>query len=83
MLATLSLVTICFVLSIALTNLGDAMTILGATTNAAIGFLLPIVFYLKIEKPEYRKKRVIAKAVFIAVFMVSIVELIYFLIGKL
>jgi hypothetical protein len=59
------------------------MIILGATTNAAIGFLLPIIFYLKIEKLEYRKKRRVAKATFVAVVILSIVELTYFLISKL
>ena len=59
------------------------MIILGATTNAAIGFLLPIVFYLKTEKDEYRTKKLIAKIVFVLVSALSVLELIYFVSSKL
>ena len=54
-IATFSIVMISFLISILLTNIGDAMTILGATTNSLIGFLLPIIYYLKMEekKPKY------------------------------
>ena len=40
----------CCLLSFALTSLGVVATLLGATTNSAIGFWLPILFYLKVEK---------------------------------
>ena len=37
-------------ISIALTNISTVMAFLGATTNSAIGFLLPIVYYWHVEK---------------------------------
>lgn len=40
----------CSLLSFGLTSLGTVATLLGATTNSAIGFWLPIMFYLKVEK---------------------------------
>jgi len=40
----------CGLLSFGLTSLGTVATLLGATTNSAIGFFLPIMFYLKVEK---------------------------------
>jgi amino acid permease len=32
-------------------NIGDIITIIGATTNPLVGFLFPILFYLKLH-PE-------------------------------
>lgn len=51
---TLLLVTVSFVISLAIPNIGDAMTILGATTNSGIGFLFPIIYYLKLERKAPR-----------------------------
>ena len=45
-IATLALVTTCFCIASWVQNIGDAMQILGATTNSAIGFVLPIIFYI-------------------------------------
>ena len=47
---TFILVFICMIISFGLTSLGTVATILGATTNSAIGFWLPIMFYLKVER---------------------------------
>ena len=47
---TLGIIIIAWAIAIIVPTIGDAMTILGATTNSGIGFLIPIVFYLKIEK---------------------------------
>lgn len=33
-------------------SFGDVATILGATTNTGIGFLIPIVFYFKAHEPN-------------------------------
>lgn len=40
----------CCVVSCGITGIGFVATLLGATTNSAIGFLLPIHFYLKVER---------------------------------
>ena len=37
----------CYILAIFIPGTGDAMTIVGATTNPAVGFIMPIVFYWK------------------------------------
>jgi hypothetical protein len=44
---TFLLVALAFVIAIEVPTISDAMTVLGATTNSGIGFLLPIHFYLK------------------------------------
>ena len=48
-MVTLIVVTTCFVLAVAIPNISDAMTVIGATTNPIVGFTLPIVFYLKMD----------------------------------
>ena len=56
-LVTIGMCIICFALAVAIPGIGDAITILGCTTNPIIGFILPIVFYLKIidDAPMYKK----------------------------
>ena len=46
---TLIIVMICFVAAVAIPNISDAMTVIGATSNPLVGFTLPIVFYLKMD----------------------------------
>lgn len=45
---TLGIVIVMYGLAFVLESLAQVMTILGATTNSGIGFLIPIVFYLKV-----------------------------------
>ena len=61
----------------AIPNIGDAMTILGATTNSGIGFLLPIIYYLKLERkaPRWSNKKVCAYIVFAFVCISSCIEI--------
>ena len=47
---TIILTTICCAISCAFENITLPIQLLGATTNSAIGFLLPICYYLKMEK---------------------------------
>ena len=49
---TLILLVVCGAVACPVTNIGTAMTFLGATTNSAIGFLLPIIYYLHVEKQQ-------------------------------
>ena len=48
-LMTLLIITTCFVLAVAIPNISDAMTVIGATSNPIVGFTLPIAFYLKMD----------------------------------
>lgn len=85
MQVTFALVLVCFILSIAITNLGDAMTILGATTNSAVGFLLPIIFYLRTERRSYKwaPHMLLAYGVFGFISISSLVTLGFFVSDKL
>lgn len=53
------------------------MTILGATTNAGIGFILPIIYYLKLEEkaPRFASHKLVAYIVFVTMILCSIIEL--------
>jgi hypothetical protein len=54
------------------------MTILGATTNSGIGFLIPIVFYLKIKGTQggrFSNEKVVSYFVFVIICLCSIAEL--------
>mmetsp|Transcript_2002 Transcript_2002/g.2980 ORF Transcript_2002/g.2980 Transcript_2002/m.2980 type:complete len:435 (-) Transcript_2002:22-1326(-) len=52
---TLIIVVVACAIAIVVPTIGDAMTILGATTNSFIGFLIPCIFYLKIQNNEGNK----------------------------
>lgn len=56
------------------------MVILGATTNSAIGFLLPVAFYLKYEEktPKYSSDKIACYALFIFICCSSVAELTTF-----
>lgn len=49
-LVTFLLLLVCFLIQLPVASIGDAMTILGATTNSGIGFLFPVVYFLRLEK---------------------------------
>jgi hypothetical protein len=73
---------ISYVVAFVVPSLGDIMTILGATTNTGIGFLFPIVFYLKIEKENggtWAPNKLIAYFVFVTISMCSVIELYSFI----
>ena len=83
-ITTFILVLVSFVLSLAIPNIGDAMTILGATTNSGIGFLLPIIYYLRLEKkaPTWSNKKMFAYFVFGLICICSVIEIGTFIIKK-
>jgi len=57
LLVTVGMCICCYGLAVTIPGIGDAITILGCTTNPLIGFILPIIFYLKIipDGPMYKK----------------------------
>ena len=52
LLVTFTLVFLSYLLSIVIPSISDAMTLVGSTTNPAVGFILPIVFYWKAIEPD-------------------------------
>lgn len=83
---TLGIITIAYLIAIVVPTIGDAMTILGATTNTFIGFLLPIVFYNKIEgtrKSLYTNDRLFSYLVFVFMVACSFIEIGTYIYKKL
>ena len=80
---TLIIQTIPAVFAMAFTSISTPMAIFGATTNAAIGFFLPIIFYLKLEKKtsKFTNMKVIAYFIFVFVAISSVIELILLVIN--
>jgi len=80
LLATLFTLVFSLGVSIFVTSFGTIMTVLGATTNSAIGFLLPIAFYLKCEKkePTFSNKKCCAYVLFVFICCASVIELTTF-----
>lgn len=61
-------------------SLGSIATILGATTNSAVGFLLPISYYLKAERkrPSMTADKIVCYCIFVFVCFSSVTTLYYF-----
>ena len=64
--------------SCAFQNIKMPISILGATTNSAIGFLLPICYYLKMEKrtSPYTNMKIVCYLIFVFICVSSVIELV-------
>jgi len=86
---TLIIVTTCFIAAVAIPNISDAMTVVGATTNPFVGFTLPIVFYLKMDSLRTPNQscmaphRVLAHAVNVFCIAMGAISLKFFIWGEL
>ena len=65
------------IISCAFKSIKTPMTILGATTNSAIGFLLPIMYYLRMEKRSspWTNMKIICYIIFGFICISSVIEL--------
>lgn len=85
MIVTLIIVSICFILAVAIPNISDAMTVIGATSNPLVGFTLPIIFYLKMDTIRsgntscWAPHRVIAHIVNVICIASGIISLVIFI----
>ena len=75
---TLILVWCSCAVACAFKSIKTPIAILGATTNSAIGFLFPIMYYLKMEKrtSPYTNMKIICYIIFIFICVSSVIELI-------
>lgn len=76
-LVTLALVFACFLLSISIDKIGDAITLAGATINPVIGFIIPVAFYWKVkaDRPIFSIEKLTSLFVAVIIIIVSIVSL--------
>ena len=84
-LVTLALVFICFLLSILIEKIGDAITLAGATINPVIGFIIPVIFYWKVkeELPISSKEKILSLLSAVIIIVVSIMSLGQFIYSKI
>ena len=84
LLCTFSIVSACFLAAVCIPSIGDAMTVIGATSNPMVGFCLPIIFWLKTDRsPACSPKRVLAHIVNVIVILVGISSLVLFTMKKI
>jgi amino acid permease len=83
-LVTLALVSVCFLMSIMISKIGDAITLAGATINPVIGFIIPVVFHWKVhqEKPLLSWEKGLSLAAAIVIILVSLMSLGQFIYQK-
>ena len=63
-LVSLGMVLFCYILALTLPNVGTVIAVTGASVNPLIGFILPIIFYMKIDpQPQLSTKKLLAKPV--------------------
>ena len=82
LLTTLGLIIVCYLLSIVIPSISAAMTLVGSTTNPAVGFILPIIFYWKSIEPDNvpicSLKKITAISVATFIIMISMLSLYNF-----
>ena len=72
---SLLMVTLCYMCAIFVPNLGMVIAITGATVNPFIGFLFPIMFYLKLGDVSTSNRRR-ALSILVGIVAVSVLGLI-------
>ena len=82
---TFLLVSIGLGIAILVPTISDAMTVLGATTNSGIGFLLPIHFYLKAQKDKNKvtNMKIMCYIVYTVICTSSVITMYSFIKGKI
>lgn len=84
-LVTLGLIFTCYILATVIPSIKDAMALVGSTTNPAVGFILPIIFYWKsIENdnvPLCSGKKILALVVAIFISVISLLSLYHWFDG--
>lgn len=72
-----AMVIFCYSMALLLPNVGSVIAVTGATVNPFIGFIFPVMFYLKIDRsPALSAQKLFAKIVLVAVLLVSILGLV-------
>jgi len=72
----------CWLAACLIPNIGDIITLIGATTNPLVGFLFPILFYLKLYPEIPMSKKVFAIFIIAVTIISSISIMVLFVIDK-
>ena len=73
MVVTLVMNLICYVLAVAIPNVGTCIAITGATINPLIGYIFPIVFYLQLDQsPKNSRAKLLSQLILFLVIACSV-----------
>lgn len=65
-----------YTMAIAIPNISDAITLSGATVNPFIGYIFPILYYIKLDrKPIKSKEKILALIVMAIIIIASLLGL--------
>jgi amino acid permease len=77
---TLGIVFTCYILAVCIPDVGAVISIAGATVNPFIGFLFPIIFYLKLKPKRNSVKDLIEEAfAYFVIIIISVVSIAGFI----
>ena len=72
-LVSIGMVVFCYAMALLLPNVGSVIAVTGATVNPFIGFIFPILFYLKLDdKPASSGAKIAAMTTLVLVLVTSI-----------
>ena len=67
---------LCYTMAVIMPNVGMVIAVTGATVNPFIGFIFPILFYLKIDPaPMNSRSKIVAQLVLFGCILVSMLGL--------
>lgn len=67
---------LCYIMAVIMPNVGTVIAVTGATVNPFIGFIFPILFYLKIDPaPMNSRSKLVAQLVLFGCILVSMLGL--------
>lgn len=66
------MIVVCYILAVLVPNIGTVISVAGATVNPFIGFIFPILFYLKLDSNPFSFNKLFAVFVLILIVVISI-----------
>ena len=73
---SVTMVMLCYAGALLLPNVGSVIAVTGATVNPFIGFIFPVLFYLRLDQEDsLSANKLIAKTVLFAVLVISLMGL--------
>ena len=73
---SIMMVILCYILAVIMPNVGTVIGVTGATANPFVGFIFPILFYLKIDRsPMTSGPKIRAQLMLFLCIMVSVLGL--------
>jgi amino acid permease len=76
LICAIAIVSCCFLFAVAVPNIGDVMLVSGATCNPIVGFVLPVAYWLKVDKSSrFSCSRILAITVAATTCILSLISL--------